>query len=300
VTAVPVLVPGDGKAACANCGAPFAPERRRFCPECGQETVIQAPRVTEFLQQFGGAYLSTEGALWRTLKLLLLKPGELTVRYLAGQRKHYVLPLRLYLTVSVLVLLMARWIGGVEVVSGLDTPDIAAAERGELPTLVLNAGPVSLGVRQGNFVCEALPGWLCTVAHARAAPDARTFLHKVRKANERWAANVGAVMFVLLPLFALCLKVVNVHARLPYAAHLVFALHLHAFWFIMLAVMRIPWQPLTWLGIAVVALYTLKAGSRVYPGTWLLRAFRALALTLPYMSLLALTVPVAWLLALLL
>jgi hypothetical protein len=44
--------------------------------------------ISEFMQQFGGAYFSTEGALWRTLKLLLLKPGELTVQYLAGRRKH--------------------------------------------------------------------------------------------------------------------------------------------------------------------------------------------------------------------
>ena len=290
-------VPGDGEAACANCGAPFAPERRRFCPECGQETVVRMPRMMEFLQQFGGAYFSTEGALWRTLKMLLLEPGELTVRYLAGQRKHFVLPLRLYLTVSVVVLLMMRWMGGVEVVRGLDQPELMAAERGELPTVVLSVSNVSLGVRQGGFVCESLPQWLCSQVRERAAPDVRTFLRKIRQANERLAANFGAVMFVLLPLFALCLKLVNAHARMPYAAHLVFALHLHAFWFIVLPFM---WDPVVWLGAAVMAIYTLKAGRRVYPGRWVLRTFRAVALTLLYMGLLALTIPVAWFLALLL
>jgi Protein of unknown function (DUF3667) len=288
---------GDGEAACANCGAPFLPQRRRFCPECGQETAIQPPRVVEFLQQFGGAYLSTEGALWRTLKLLLLQPGELTVRYLAGQRKHYVLPLRLYLTVSVVVLLMMRWGGGVEVVRGLDRPEFVSAERGDLPTVVLNVNPVSLGVRQGSFVCESLPQWLCSQVRERAAPDARTFLRKIRLANERLAANFGAVMFVLLPLFALCLKLVNARARMPYAAHLVFALHLHAFWFIVLPFM---WDPFIWPCAAVMAFYTLKAGRRVYQGRWVSRTFRAVALTLLYMGLLALTIPVAWLLGLLL
>ena len=61
---------------------------------------MRPPTLLEFAQQFGGAYLSTEGALWRTLGLLLLRPGELTRRYLNGQRKHYILPLRLYLTTS--------------------------------------------------------------------------------------------------------------------------------------------------------------------------------------------------------
>ncbi len=53
---------------------------------------MRPPTLVEFAQQFGGAYLATEGALWRTLRLLLTRPGELTRRYLAGQRKHYVLP----------------------------------------------------------------------------------------------------------------------------------------------------------------------------------------------------------------
>ncbi len=69
-------------AGCPNCGAPFVPERRPYCPECGQETQIRAPRIGEFIQQFGGAYLSTEGALWRTLKLLL--PAVLVIPGYAG------------------------------------------------------------------------------------------------------------------------------------------------------------------------------------------------------------------------
>ncbi|MFY7948847.1 MAG: hypothetical protein ACOVRP_06500, partial [Gemmatimonas sp.] len=63
-------------AACANCGEPFASPPPAFCPACGQESRVRAPTLGEFVQQFGGAYLSTEGALWRTLKLLLFKPGE--------------------------------------------------------------------------------------------------------------------------------------------------------------------------------------------------------------------------------
>ena len=93
---------------CRNCGAGFGPIRPRFCPACGQETNLKPPTLMEFAQQFGGAYLSTEGALWRTLKLLVGKPGELTRQYLAGRRKHHVLPLRRYLTISVVTLLMLR------------------------------------------------------------------------------------------------------------------------------------------------------------------------------------------------
>lgn len=285
--------------ACPNCGLPYVPERRPFCPECGQETEIRPPTVGELAQQFGGAYFSTEGALWRTLKLLLTRPGELTVRYLAGQRKHFVLPLRLTLSISLVLLLVTRLTGGIDVVRDLDRPDVSAAERGPLSTFVLQAESVQIGIRDGRFVCDALPAWLCRQIQARAAPDARTFLSKVRRANERMMANAGAVMFVLLPLFALCLKLVNLNRRLHYTAHLVFALHLHSFWFVMLVAARLVPSPWPWLAWAAIVVYTLLAGQRVYGGRWPSRLVRASALTALYMVLLAVTVPVAWLLALL-
>jgi Protein of unknown function (DUF3667) len=285
-------------ARCTNCGEPFVPERRRFCPECGQETHIQPPTLAEFAQQFGGAYFSTEGALWRTLKLLLFKPGELTLQYLAGRRKHYVLPLRLFLSVSLVFLLQARFVGGVEVVRGLDRPELRAAERGALPTLVLSAPPLRLGIREGRFVCEFMPASVCELLRERAAPDTHTLLRKVRLANERVLANFGAVMFVLLPLFTLCLKLANLGSGLRYTEHLVFALHLHAFWFIVLAFMRFSPEPLVWLGGAVMVVYTLVAGGRVYGGRWLPRLVRAVAMSLMYTAVLAVTVAGAWLLAL--
>jgi hypothetical protein len=299
--------------ACTNCGAAFAPERRAFCPECGQETQVAPPRVGEFLQQFGGAYLSTEGALWRTLKLLLLHPGQATVHYLAGRRKHYVLPLRLYLSISLVLLVVLRLDGFNEVLPGLNKLEIVAAEQTEFNTMMLSfgaleMGSVEMGIRRGNFVCTNLPHWLCHQLRARAVTDTRTFLQKARRANDRVVANLGAVMFVLLPLFAGCLKLVNHSRHMPYASHLVFALHLHAFWFIVLAAVQVVmrhtqislwgWSPVLWLGVAVMVGYTLKAGARVYPGSWRQRLPRSVVLSLMYTALLALTVPAAWLLAL--
>ena len=70
--------------------------------------------MAEHFQQFGGAYFATEDALWRTLKLLLLQPGELTAEYLRGRRKHYVMPLRLFLSMAVVMLLTLRVLGSID------------------------------------------------------------------------------------------------------------------------------------------------------------------------------------------
>lgn len=73
---------------------------------------MRPPTIGEFAQQFGGSVMATEGALWRTLVLLFTRPGQLTREYLAGRRRHYVLPLRLYLTVSLVALLATQRVYG--------------------------------------------------------------------------------------------------------------------------------------------------------------------------------------------
>ena len=100
--------------ACLNCGHAFVPTRLNSCPECGQDTNLKPPTLREFAQQFGGSDIAVEGALWRSLKPLPLRTGELTREYLEERRRRYVLPLRLYLTISVIVLLLLRTVAFVD------------------------------------------------------------------------------------------------------------------------------------------------------------------------------------------
>jgi hypothetical protein len=84
---------------CLNCGA-HAPAS--FCQHCGQETEAHVPGAGEYLHEFIGHYVALESKLWKTLALLLFKPGRLTRDYIEGKRVRYVLPLRLYLTLSLI------------------------------------------------------------------------------------------------------------------------------------------------------------------------------------------------------
>jgi hypothetical protein len=260
--------------ACPNCEAPLADPRPRFCPTCGQETHVRPPRVGEFLQQFGGAYLATEGALWRTLKLLLARPGELTAQYLRGRRKHYVLPLRLYLTISVVVLLLIRALGVVQMDAPGATPAVVI-DGADKPSFELDAFGGRAGLKDGRFYCEDLPAWACTRLQRRLDHDPKALVNQGRELGERFIANLGAAMFLLLPAFALALMLVYWNRRLRYTEHLVFALHVHAFWFLMLGVSLLPGS---WPGSAAalaVPVYTLLAMRRVYGGRWWPRLLRA-------------------------
>jgi len=233
--------------------------RPRFCPVCGQETNVRPPKVSEFIQQFGGAFVSTEGALWRTLRLLLTRPGELTRQYLAGRRKHYVQPLRLYLTISVVVLLVMRALANV----GLDGE---AFELDPKPTGNIELGGGRAGLRDGQFFCENLPQWVCRRIQHRLDLEPRALAHEMQQLRERFISNLGAAMFVLLPAFALFMKLAYLNRGLRYTEHLVFALHLHAFWFIALGLTLTNRSWVSMLAVSAVPVYALLAIKRVYGG----------------------------------
>jgi hypothetical protein len=269
--------PDAGPRPCTNCGHELAAPVPPFCPQCGQETRIRAPRLGEFLQQFGGAYLATEGALWRTLKLLLFKPGELTRQYLAGRRKHYVLPLRLYLTISLVVLLAIRIVGvaSIDGAMQIDAGDMPKEPKQLNYNLLALGEGTGAGMRKGEWFCEGLPGWVCKRLERVRASNPQELQQVMHNVGERLLANLGLGMFVLLPSFALWLKLVYWSRRLHYTEHLVFALHVHAFWFAMLALslFNVPW--LSFAAFAAMPIYAIVAMRRVYGGRLGWRLLRA-------------------------
>jgi len=267
---------------CTNCEAPLPDPLPPFCPACGQETRVRAPTLGEFAQQFGGAFLSTEGALARTLKLLLTRPGELTRQYLAGRRKHYVLPLRLYLTISVLVLLLMRLLAQFAV-DGNDAVRVDPQDR-----MVISFGSSRAGVEDGRFFCENFPQWLCRRFQRRMDVAPQALEREARQVGERFMSNLGAAMFVLLPAFALLMKIAYLNRRLRYTEHLVFALHLHAFWFIAVALTLANLPLLTLAALIAAPLYALVSMRRVYGGRWWPLLLRAAFVSLCYLVVLAL------------
>jgi hypothetical protein len=79
--------------ACLNCGASLV---GAYCHECGQHA-----HVHRSLGAFGHDLLHGvfhfEGKIWRTLPMLAWRPGELTRRYIDGQRASFVSPIALFL-----------------------------------------------------------------------------------------------------------------------------------------------------------------------------------------------------------
>ena len=87
---------GDGhthETNCLNCGAKLVGD---FCHECGQRAHVHRS-LKGFFHDLMHGVLHFEGKIWRTLPKLVGNPGELTRRYIEGERARYVSPIALFL-----------------------------------------------------------------------------------------------------------------------------------------------------------------------------------------------------------
>lgn len=78
---------------CLNCRTPLIGEH---CHACGQRAHVHRT-LSAFFHDLMHGVLHFEGKIWRTLPLLAWRPGELTRRYIDGERARFVSPIALFL-----------------------------------------------------------------------------------------------------------------------------------------------------------------------------------------------------------
>lgn len=278
---------------CRNCGVRLL-RASRFCHACGQATRERLPSMRGLYSEYAQNYVGLEGALWRTLLRLFLLPGSLTAEYLRGRRRRYLLPLRLYLTISVLFFIVigfaTRNTGEAAVLAQ------ALAEKSG-PVTVLDFGAAYARVEtNGDFVCD-LPQAICERLKRRYAVEPVRLAAELEAVQRRFFAYASYGMFALMPVFALLLMLAYRNREMYYAEHLVMALHLHSFWFVALLAFYPAGYAPEWVGVGLtvwMAVYGIFALRRVYGGGWFATLGRVALITPPYLlSLGAIAVTVA-------
>lgn len=78
---------------CLNCGATVT---GHYCGQCGQKAHVHRSLAAIGHDIMHGV-LHLDGKLWNTLPLLTLKPGDLTRRYIEGERAKFVSPMAMFL-----------------------------------------------------------------------------------------------------------------------------------------------------------------------------------------------------------
>jgi hypothetical protein len=97
-----------GTGACLNCGTLLLGPH---CHRCGQAGHVHRT-LGAFWHDLAHSVLHFDGKLWRTLPLLAWRPGELTRRYIAGERASFVSPMALFLFSVFLMFAIFSSIGG--------------------------------------------------------------------------------------------------------------------------------------------------------------------------------------------
>ena len=99
---------------CLNCGTALIGE---FCHACGQNGQVHKTLGSIGHDLLHGVF-HFEGKVWRTLPMLVAHPGQLTRRYIDGERARFVSPLALFLFTVFLMFAAYNWVGPTDVSAG--------------------------------------------------------------------------------------------------------------------------------------------------------------------------------------
>jgi len=288
---------------CLNCGTRL---KGQYCGNCGQRSRSRLISLWELISDAFGDLFEIDSRLWQTLVPLMMRPGQLTRDYLKGRRARYMPPFRMYLVLSLLFFVVAFFdphkqlsllyepepettteestsdslLKRQEVLKELREeglladanipPDIAE----DIDGLVLQLGEdgepeVNCGFDESDAAeIEKLPGWIAR----RLTPERiervceRTQIDGGRALADKIVDNIPAALIVLLPLMAFVLKALYPLSRRYYVEHLLFFVHFHAFFFLILTLQILLMRLSTLLHIPeAVPILTVVAASFYIP-----------------------------------
>lgn len=266
--------------------------------------------------------LSLSGALPRTLGNLLARPGFLTAEYAAGRIARYVPPFRLYLLASLTFFLTLTWTTDVRGPADVARADGVGAAADAAAGSGGAAGEKASGVRDDSAAAGpaerersgsiALPFTDTADAPAWRRPLARRMAQQQERLNamepdavqaaliEGLERNAPKAAFVALPLFALLLKFLYSRRRRMYVEHFVFALHFHAFAFVVATAMLLVASELVsgflWLWLMGYLWWAMR---RVYRQGWVRTTLKFCLLTNAYFMVLVFVIAAGVLLTML-
>ena len=241
-TATAESTPAPPDTPCGNCDTPLI---GAFCHQCGQAVRTPVREFFGFIRDGSAELIRPDGKFFRTLAALYFRPGRLTTLYLRGQRSAFIKPIKLYFSLSLILFLLASLHPNAGVSVGSGDSSRASAERSAIH-IQLDKDDNSSGV---NFSVGDKP-WhpqsnplnfdLAPAVLNRWINKKLSDIDAAAKASARDPQKIvsslyrvlPSMMFVLLPIFALLLKLLYCFSNRLYAQHLLVAVQSHSFMFL--------------------------------------------------------------------
>ena len=188
------------KKTCATCGAQL---KDKYCHRCGERFHQRDEfAISHYSREIIYQITHLDAKIFKTLLLLVTRPGQLTEEYLLGRKSKYVRPIRLYLSLSMLYFFSFSFF------------DKAAL----LDIRLLFAF---------DFTGRLLPA-LTAKQQLSGLSDELFF----RGINQQLNSKISLLLFLAIFVYAVVFKVIFLAKNRYYVEHLIFCLHLMSFSFL--------------------------------------------------------------------
>lgn len=260
----------SGSPRCLNCGADLSGS---FCSRCGQEDIELRVSLGSLVRDFFADQFGLESKVPRTLWALVSKPGLLTREYLAGHRVRWLLPFKLYLSVSVVyfLLLSLPGVGSMRTTIKYTDTDRAAMDSARV---------------EANSIDSAASGTESLIQRRSREIASMSQAEQVDYFKNAFVKYMPNAVFLLLPVFALLLYLLYRKTGRFYAEHLIFTLHFHAFAFVALTLNLLLPDALGIVAPVWILVYLYLGLRRVYGESRGRTAGKFVGLLIPYVLIL--------------
>jgi hypothetical protein len=244
---------------CLNCGHTV---EDIFCTHCGQKNIETDKNIFHVLGEFLGDYFHLDGKFFSSLVPLLFQPGKMTVEYNEGRRTKFIHPFRLYIFISIVFffIYLSRGEKNIHfnnsdatnksafsidsVLAKADSGEVISKEDKNNFNFSLPANlPTSLKAYEDSvnkLPADKKPNMISDFMTRRLAKGQEMGTEKFFEEWQRgFFHNIPAMMFFLLPLVALILKLLYIRRHRFFTGHLIFAVHLHSFIFLLLVLVNL-------------------------------------------------------------
>jgi hypothetical protein len=247
----------------------------KFCNNCGEKKFHPHDlSLFHFLEVGFESFFHADSRLLSSLKLLVSRPGELTVAFVTGVRKKYIGPIQLFLLVNLIYFL-------IQSVTGWNT----------------FSTPLQIHVTDFAYrdIAKSILDHHLAQTHVSYEDYEKVFNHAVR-------LHAKSLVIVMIPLFMIPVALLYWRRGPSLVYHTTFSMHFISFELLLLCVMQPltslvltllvhlgvhpQWQPvdntLTFIGDVVQLVYLFIAARQVYRQPWLLIGIKTLLLVLCY------------------
>ena len=257
---------------CLNCGTEVT---GRFCHNCGQENTEPKESVWHLVSHFIEDITHFDGKFFTSLQDLVLKPGFLSHEYMIGRRASYLNPIRMYLFTSAIFFLIffslysisekdlknrVNYNGkSIDEIANMDSSKLSEfskkINKGKPMTkaeVLLRLDSTSFQITPGQYRSRREYDSLLNSGAKKHNWIERQIMYKSFDLKQKYGNNSRVIivavfnkfmhflpqmLFILLPLFALILKLIYVRRKqFYYVDHMIFTIHLYVFIFLMMLI----------------------------------------------------------------